>query len=149
MPIATFYIINEESPQSQQEGLNNYVLYLVHHFVAQGANIYINASSKAEAENWGEIVFQQDAENLIPYNLIGEGPRNGTALEIGHSALKPSWNRNIVINLAQDTTIFARSQSQVIDFVPCDEKLKQASRERYKLYREAGFEMQTITIDHP
>ncbi|WP_375754071.1 DNA polymerase III subunit chi [Vibrio sp. HN007] len=148
MPTATFYIIKPDSPQSKEQGFEDYVLFLIKHFVSQGAKLYLNAGDKQEAERWDDKLWQLSGAQFLPHNLVGEGPKNGTQLEIGYSKLKPSWNRQIIINLSKDETIFARTSAQVVDFVPCDEKAKQLARERYKLYRQAGFQMQTIDIEH-
>jgi DNA polymerase-3 subunit chi len=149
MNTATFYIVHPGSPQASPEGFREYVLFLTRHFVRQGARVYLNAGDKPEAEAWDEIFWQQTPEHFLPHHLVGEGPRSGTAIEIGYSALKPSWNRQLVINLAKDTTNFAGSFTQVIDFVPCDEKAKQIARERYKIYRQSGYQLQTIDIQYP
>jgi DNA polymerase-3 subunit chi len=147
MPTATFYIIQPDSPQDTEQGFQAYVLFLLRHFAGQGARLYLNAGSKQEAELWDELLWQQPAEQFMPHHLVGEGPRNGTQIEVGYSALKPAWNRQIIINLAKDETNFAHTSAQVVDFVPCDEKTRQLARERYKIYRQAGFQMQTIAIE--
>ena len=148
MNTATFYIVQPESPQSKKEGFEAYVLFLIRHFVAQGAKVYINADNKEESLYWDELLWQLPPEQFIAHNLIGEGPKNSTQVEIGYTQLRPSWNRQIVINLAKDKTNFAGTFAQVVDFVPCDEKTRQTARERYKIYRQAGYQMQTIDIAH-
>ncbi|PWI33488.1 DNA polymerase III subunit chi [Vibrio albus] len=149
MNTATFYIVAPDSPQASPEGFEEYILFLIRHFVQQGARIYLNAQDKQEAEAWDDLLWQQPPDQFLPHHLIGEGPRSGTPVEIGYSKLKPSWNRQLVINLAKDTTNFAGTFTQVIDFVPCDEKAKQIARERYKIYRQSGYQLQTIDIKHP
>ena len=149
MNTATFYIVNPDSPQATPEGFRDYVLFLTRHFVQQGARVYINAHDKEEAEEWDEAFWQLPPEQFLPHHLVGEGPRSGTAVEIGYSKLKPSWNRQLVINLAKDATNFAGTFAQVVDFVPCDEKAKQIARERYKIYRQSGYQLQTIEIQYP
>ncbi len=145
---ATFYIIQPDSPQSSEEGFEKYVLFLLQHFSTQGIKIYLNASGKEESLYWDEKLWQQPPEHFLPHNLVGEGPKNGTAIEIGYQPLKPNWNRQLIINLTKDNTTFAGTSAQVVDFVPCDEKAKQTARERYKAYRLAGYQMQTIDINH-
>ncbi|MCV5743471.1 DNA polymerase III subunit chi, partial [Escherichia coli] len=68
---------------------------------------------------------------------------------IGHEGVKPNWNRQLVINLAENETTFANKFAQVVDFVPCEEKATQLARERYKIYRQAGYQLQTIEIQYP
>lgn len=149
MNTATFYIIQEKSHQSSQAGFEEYVLFLIDHFFQQGAKLYINTTDRQQAEHWDDLLWQRPTDQFLPHHLIGEGPKNGTAIEIGYSQLKPSWNRQLVINVTNDTTNFAGTFAQVVDFVPCDEKAKKLARERYKIYRQAGYQLQTIDIKHP
>ncbi len=147
MAVATFYLIQPDTPQSQNEGFEEYVLFLLHHFHSQNVKLYLHCDSRKQAHYWDDKLFALSGEQFIAHNLVGEGPRYGTALEIGYEGLKPSFNRNLLINLSNSETIFARSQSQVIDFVPCSEQHKQNARERFKRYREAGFELQTVKVE--
>ncbi|WP_260259917.1 DNA polymerase III subunit chi [Vibrio intestinalis] len=148
MANATFYIIKPDSPQAETAGFHRYVVFLAQHFAKQGAKVYLNAQDKSEAEQLAELFWQIEPENFIAHNLVGEGPRYASPIEIGHQKVKPSWNRQLVINLAENETTFANKFAEVVDFVPCEEKAKQLARERYKLYRHAGFQLQTIEIEH-
>ncbi|MCK6263003.1 DNA polymerase III subunit chi [Vibrio sp. ZSDE26] len=149
MANATFYIVSPESPQATQSGFDNYVLFLSKHFVEQGAKVYLNGHDKEHAERIAELLWQAEPDDYIAHNLVGEGPKYATNIEIGHQKVKPNWNRQIVINLADNNTTFAKQFSEVVDFVPCEENAKQLARERYKIYRQAGFNLQTIEIQHP
>ncbi|WP_086981457.1 DNA polymerase III subunit chi [Vibrio aphrogenes] len=148
MAIATFYIIEPDSPQDTLEGHIAYVVYLACYFAKQGAKVYINAQNKRQAEQVDEVLWQQEPTQFQAHNLVGEGPPKGTPIEIGYSKLKPHRYRQLIINMANDETNFAQTFAQVVDFVPCEEKAKQQARERYKIYRQAGFEMQTINIEN-
>ncbi|KLV02236.1 DNA polymerase III subunit chi [Photobacterium aquae] len=145
MTHATFYMIDETHLAAD----NDYLLHFACHQAAmsyrQGQKVYILAESKAQAEHIDEYLWQQEPDNFVPHNLIGEGPRGGSPVEIGWPELRHSGRRGILINLSQHAPNFAVTFSQVIDFVPCDEKLKQLARERYKLYRQAGIQLQTAT----
>ena len=148
MANATFYIIHPDSPQASVDGFEAYIVFLVRHFVKQGAKIYINCHDKAHAEQLAECFWQVIPSEYMAHNLVGEGPKYATNIEIGHQLVKPSWNRQLVINLAESNTTFANKFTEVVDFVPCEEKAKQLARERYKIYRQAGFQLQTIEIEH-
>jgi DNA polymerase-3 subunit chi len=148
MKNATFYIIAENSNQSSRHGLLEYVVFLSQHFSKQGAKIYINSQDKQEAETLAELFWQVPVDSFIAHNLVGEGPKYSTAIEIGYPEVKPNINRQIVINLSDCKTTFAHRFSEVVDFVPCEEKTKQLARERYKLYRQAGFQLQTLNVDY-
>ncbi len=53
--------------------------------------------------------------------------------------------RDILISLRTDFADFATAFTEVVDFVPYEESLKQLARERYKAYRPAGFNLNTAT----
>lgn len=147
MTIATFYLIEPNSPQDTPAGQIDYVVYLACYFASQGAKVYINTQDRTQAEAIDEALWKKEPEQFQSHNLVGEGPQYSTPIEIGFSQVKPHRNRQLVINMANDNTIFAQTFRQVVDFVPCEEKAKQQARERYKIYRQAGFEMQTININ--
>ncbi|HFQ5589313.1 TPA: DNA polymerase III subunit chi [Vibrio vulnificus] len=148
MQRATFYIVRENTPQATPEGFAHYVVFLAHHFAKQGAKVYLNGESKRHAEQIAEYFWQVEPAQFVAHNLVGEGPKYATNIEIGHEGVKPSWNRQLVINLAKNETTFANKFAEVVDFVPCEEKAKQLARERYKIYRQAGYQLQTIEIEH-
>lgn len=149
MATATFYIVKPDSPQATESGLADYALFLSQHFARQGAKVYLQCNDKTHAEQMADRFWQVDATDFIAHNLVGEGPRYGTAIEIGHCGVKPTWNRQLAINLADNHTTFAKAFAEVVDFVPNEENAKQRARERYKLYRQAGYQLQTIEIQYP
>lgn len=53
--------------------------------------------------------------------------------------------RDILISLRTSFADFATAFTEVVDFVPYEETLKQLARERYKAYRVAGFNLNTAT----
>ncbi|AUI87026.1 DNA polymerase III subunit chi [Vibrio azureus] len=149
MQRATFYIVKPDSPQADKTGFEDYIVFLAQHFARQGAKVYLNCNDKSHAEQLAEAFWQVDADKFIAHNLVGEGPKYATPIEIGFSGVKPNWNRQLVINLAENETTFANKFAEVVDFVPCEEKAKQLARERYKVYRQAGYQLQTVDIQHP
>ncbi|WP_100644532.1 DNA polymerase III subunit chi [Alteromonas facilis] len=95
---------------------------------------------KASAEAWDEHLWRQPNDAFIPHNLRGEGPANGTPVTITWPPV--SETKAVAINLAGDVLPLQRPLKQVIDFVPTDDSGKQAARERYKQYQQAGCTMQ-------
>ncbi|EKO3558446.1 DNA polymerase III subunit chi [Vibrio metschnikovii] len=149
MATATFYLIANDSPQATITGFEHYIVYLAHHFARQGAKVYVHCQDQLHAEQLAERFWQVEPTQFIAHNLIGEGPKYGTPIEIGYHGVKPSYNRQLVINLADNHTTFANAFREVVDFVPCEEKTKQLARERYKIYRQAGYQLQTVELQHP
>ncbi|MGB7997780.1 DNA polymerase III subunit chi [Photobacterium halotolerans] len=139
MSHATFYIIDDAAPEARLKLAGQQAAW----WYQQGQSVFLLAETREQAEWLDEYLWQQDPDNFVPHNLIGEGPRQGSPVEIGWPGLRHSGRRAVLINLSQDAPNFAVTFAQVVDFVPCDEKLKQQARERYKAYRLAGIQLQT------
>ncbi len=143
---ATFYLLDESHNDASLRMVEK-TCQLSALFSQQGMKVFINAGDKLQAEAIDEMLWQQSSDAFVPHNLVGEGPRGGAQVEIGWPGVRHSGHRNVLINLAQEAATFAPSFAQVVDFVPCDEALKQQARERYKIYRMAGRQMRTLVIE--
>ncbi|WP_413112675.1 DNA polymerase III subunit chi [Thaumasiovibrio sp. DFM-14] len=138
MTHATFYLMDDKQP------LFKFACDLASQYYRQGQRVYIHTEDKAAAEQIDNLLWQREPDGFVPHNLLGEGPRQGAPVEIGWGYLRHSGHRSILINLANNAANFAVTFAQVVDFVPCDENLKQLARERYKQYRHAGIQLQTL-----
>ncbi|WP_434356911.1 DNA polymerase III subunit chi [Parasalinivibrio latis] len=146
MASATFYLLDEKCELDTQQQILDKTLSLIQSQVAAGQRLYIFAADRQMAFDVDEILWQLPPEQFVPHNLSGEGGRSITAVEIGWPGIRHTGYRNILINLAQDVANFAPSFAQVIDFVPCDEGLKQQARDRYKAYRNQGMQLTILAI---
>ena len=145
--LSTFYIIPEEKSAKQPESADN----LPTHFdlackvagdlFRSGKRVFIFTESQQHAHLIDEHLWAFDADAFVPHNLAGEGPGSGAPVEI--SWQPPTNRRAVLINLATFIPPFSQQFRQVIDFVPLEAAAKQAARERYKHYRQAGFQMAT------
>ncbi|WP_318490146.1 DNA polymerase III subunit chi [Photobacterium leiognathi] len=143
MTHATFYIIDDKQESADIDFQCHFACHLAAMSYRQGNKVYLLAANKQQAEQIDEYLWQQDPDSFVPHNLIGEGPNSGSPVEIGWATLRHTGHRATLINLAETAPNFAVTFAQVVDFVPCDEKLKQLARERYKAYRLAGIQITT------
>ncbi len=152
MAIVTFYLLDSptsettESVNKQDIDLDIVVSLILTH-CQQGAKIYIHCQDKQHALDLDERLWQLPAEKLVPYRLVGEHASAACQVEIAWQGIPYNGYRQILINLAQQVPIFAPSLAQVIEFVPCDDDLKQRARERYQIYRQAGHQLKTLALD--
>ena len=153
MTVVTFYLVDDTSPQTvevdQTARIYQKVIQLCCNYQQQDARIFIFSENKTQAEQLDEYLWQLPLDNFISHHLIGESHFHANTVEIGWAGTRPQSRRNILINLTQDVPNFAPSFAQVIDFVPCDDTLKQRARERYQIYRQAGHQLHTLAIDTP
>ena len=115
-------------------------------FYAQNKKVFIHTDSKEDAFAVDEYLWQFDGDSFVPHNLLGEGPKFGTPVEISWQA--PLHPRPILINLSQKTPDFAINFQHIIDFVPFLEPQKIAARIRYSTYKKMGLTLSTQNVEN-
>lgn len=144
MTHVTFYILDQDDDQTPQHWL--LACQLATNFFRKKQRVLIVCDDQKAAEAFDELLWQQPLDAFVPHNITGEGPKGGAAVEISWQNTM-SANRPILINLKNDMPTDASRFRQIFDFVPREENAKQQARERYKHYRAAGLNMQTLPAD--
>lgn len=117
--------------------LNYQVCMQAAHYYRNKQKVYIYTNDQAEAHNIDEMLWSFEPESFVAHNLVGEGPRGGSPVEI--SWQNPTSRRPVLINLCNTVPNFANQFTTVIDFVPTDDALKQQARDRYRTCKQWGF----------
>lgn len=108
--------------------------------------VLVACQDQVQAERIDEYLWQLDTDNFVPHNLVGEGMKGGSPVEICWPQKRSSGNRQLLINLQEQFPEFSGVYRDIIDFVPVDERLKTLARMRYKSYKDAGFNLKTIPV---
>ena len=140
MKNATFYLLDNDATADGLSAVEQLVCDVAAERFRAGKRILIACEDEQQAIRLDEALWSRPAESFVPHNLSGEGPRGGAPVEI-------AWpqKRNLLISLRANFADFATAFTEVIDFVPYEDSLKQLARERYKAYRMAGFNLNTAT----
>ena len=144
MKAATFYLL-PDTDQSTEDELFTLVCQLATDRYRRGQSLFVCVETQQQAWQLDEMLWQQDPDSFVPHNLAGEGPRGGAPVEIAWPAKRNSSPRDILISLRVNFADFATAFTEVIDFVPYEDSLKQLAPERYKASRMAGFNLNTAT----
>jgi DNA polymerase-3 subunit chi len=102
--------------------------------------VFIYTLDQQSAHDIDEMLWAFDPDSFVPHNLIGEGPKQGAAVEI--SWQPPKNRRAVLINLTREVPNFANQFSHLIDFVPSDDSLKEQARNRFRTCRQWGFNVE-------
>lgn len=143
MAQVTFHLMaddNSAPSSSVQEHLQVACQQAANHY-RLNHRVFIYVADQKSAHQIDELLWAFDSDSFVPHNLPGEGLKSGSPVEISWQA--PTNNRNILINLTDKVADFSRQFSQIIDFVPGDEELKQLARIRYREYQQLGFKVDT------
>lgn len=142
----TFYHLPDDTTHIQIQ-LQEQAIQFCNQYAQQGARLFIHCADQAQAEQIDERIWQQPPAQFIAHHLIGETGFHANQIEIGWFGKRPQSKRDILINLAAEAPNFAPSFTQVIDFIPYDETLKQYARVRYQIYRQAGHQLEVLALD--
>lgn len=141
MKKVTFYLIEQLSLQVELESHEWLACQLTAENWRMGKRVLIACEDQIQAEKLDEILWQSEPHQFVPHNLANEGPHYGAPIELCWPTKRGISARDILINLQLTLANFATAFHEVIDFVPIDEHLKQLARERYKTYRNMGFNL--------
>ena len=145
-----FYVLpdventSEELMQNKSNDESNDTHSLIHHaclqaayFYRQNQKVFIYTQDQIQAHSIDEMLWAFEPDSFVAHNLVGEGPRGGSPVEI--SWQNPTVRRPILINLTDSVPNFANNFTTVVDFVPTNDLLKQQARDRYRTCKQWGF----------
>ena len=135
MPRADFYLIDK--PRFRDDPLL-LVCELAKKAFDNGQSTLILARSFEQAEQLDEKLWEFDERAFIPHQIAGDDDDAITPVLIVPPDVHTS-DRALVINLRDEAApgLFDR----VLEVVPADEEQRLGSRQRWKTYRHAGFEV--------
>jgi DNA polymerase-3 subunit chi len=103
-----------------------------------GHRVLIHAPEAEDARHIDRLLWTYNQQNFIPHGLLNQADPYGTPVLIGN-AEQNDEEHDVLINLSLHTPDnFSRFQ-RLAECVDNDEQARQASRERYKFYREHGY----------
>lgn len=111
-----------------------------------GKRVLITCQTEQQALEIDELLWARDPDSFVPHNLSGEATQYPTPIEISWSGKRNAQRRDLLISLQNDIPPFAQSFTQIIDFVPVEEENKAIARERYKQYRQMGWQLTTEQV---
>ncbi|MDH2927440.1 DNA polymerase III subunit chi [Lonepinella koalarum] len=142
--IAKFYLIKSSLSQQDLSGAELLACDLSAQLWRAGLKVLIACETEQQALDLDEALWARDPEQFVPHNLSGEVTNFATPIEISWRGKRNAQRRDVLINLQQTIPDYVSAFNQVIDFVPVDEQQKVIARERYKQYRQMGWQMEMV-----
>lgn len=136
MPHVTFYQLTESVDAGPQRACE-----LIADAFASKQRIAVLCASQQQAEALDDLLWQLPAGRFVPHNMAGEGPPAGTPVELCWQTAQLG-RRQLLVNLSQQLPPQLQAFQRIIDFVPAEASAKQAARDRYKQFQQAGCQMQ-------
>jgi len=111
----------------------------------QNQKVLVTCASAADMQKLDELMWQQPPGRFLPHCTCIDENAAKTAVNIGgFSDLHPT---DVVINLCPDPVPDPARFKRLLEIVPYDASDREASRTKYKTYREQGLKPQTNEIN--
>jgi DNA polymerase-3 subunit chi len=135
-----FYLLSDESRQADVFACRLAMMAWERH-----QRIYVIVATESLINQLDEQMWQQPDKRFLPHST-SDGPHAGKApVIIGTlSGLNPT---DVVINLCPDAVPQPERFKRVLEIVPCADNERQASRLKYKTYRNLGLKPRTHEIN--
>lgn len=135
-----FYLLGESSP-----GADRLACRLALMALERNQKIFIITNTEASSEQLDELMWQYPEGRFIPHARVGDQDSGKAPVNIGTlSGLNPA---DVVINLCREAVPEPQRFSRVLEIVPYVDDEKEASRVKYRIYRNLGLNPQTHEIN--
>jgi|SRR5579885_171017 DNA polymerase-3 subunit chi len=137
-----FYVLDTQSGQ-QSLFFACQLIEKIH--TEQHRRIYVNMNSREEAERFDALLWTYRDDSFLPHDIYRQDNPNPPPIQIGHHEA-PDGSREVLLNLSRDFPLFHENFEHVIEIVFSDPLVQQLARERYKQYRDKGYDINTIKL---
>jgi len=140
-----FYVLKAGTPQHRAV----FACRLAEKAHGQGFGIYIHTGSAAETSRIDELLWTFRDGSFLPHLTVEEAERTDpemrTPVLLGHGQ-SPGAQDGLLINLAGEVPTFFSRFQRVAEIVSGDDADRQGARDRFRFYRDRGYELKTHNI---
>ena len=108
--------------------------------------VHIHTESSAEAHTLDDLLWTFRGGSFLPHKVIdsgaGEPEARNPPITIGYGSA-PSLDEGVLINLASAVPDFFSRFERVIEVVDAGSERRQSGRDRYRFYKDRGYELGT------
>ncbi len=139
MPQADFYVLNGVRKSGRFTASITSKAWL------HGNSVYIIAKDAHQAEVIDDFLWTYHDISFLPHSKIDDVDSK-SPVTIGWSG-SDSADADIIINLTDSVPDCVKNYKRIIEIIIDDPDEKNRGRQRYKVYRDMGFEMKNHNID--
>ena len=141
MPKIDFYILSEE----QSSAADAFACRLTEKAYTLGHRIYLHTDNAASAKHLDNLLWTFRDGSFLPHEMAATTPPE-SPIVVGYQAV-PEDQDDLLINLANTPLPELQRFSRVAEIVAGDESRRSAARERFRQYRDLGYELESHQIN--
>jgi len=130
-----FYLL----PQEDETARWQFACRLVEKAWRLGNRLLVHTSNHRTAQQLDALLWSFRPDSFVPHELTPAGKR--TPVHIGWGDDSPE-HHDLLVNLGDSVPAFFSRYGRVAEIVTADPTQRAESRERYRFYRERGYELQ-------
>ncbi len=139
-----FYIVDSEAEDARLR----VACKLCDKAMQQSLHVFVNAATETEAGMLDELLWTLIQGSFIPHRVVREAlpaaPREPVIIGLGAPPAGTRWD--LLINLAPDVPEFFSRYERVAELVDGNAERRAQSRERYRFYRDRGYQLNNHQI---
>lgn len=138
MTRVSFYLL----PDDARESRHLVACRLADKAYSLGHGVYVNTADEAETAALDERLWTFRDARFVPHVPAAEDDRVSPVL-IGHDAGADSRLTDVMINVTEDVPDGVARFARVMELVGAGEAERRRGRERFRFYRDQGYELET------
>jgi DNA polymerase-3 subunit chi len=135
---ANFYIF--ENIDKQQALL--YACRLIETAYTNNQTVYVQTNSTEESNLLDTLLWTYRDNSFVPHDIYDENKTNTASVLIGHVA-PPKSMSHAILNVSNHFPNSHQQFTDIIEIIFADPTSQQLARDRYRQYRDSGFELNT------
>lgn len=112
-------------------------------------SVYLHAASNSDARRLDGLLWTFDDRSFLPHALdapdLDDGLAAATPVRVGASD-EPSFDAQVLVNLGDEVPLFFSRCERVAEIVGGDDETRARARDRFRFYRDRGYEIETHQI---
>ena len=110
-------------------------------------NLLILTENQQQAYTFDQKLWQFEDESFIPHQVMTEASDElAERIVIAYEEIQGQINSKNILNLSKQVVTYSHFE-RVLELVEQTEEAMDAARERYKMYKNAGFEIEYFNME--
>jgi DNA polymerase III subunit chi len=141
-----FYVLAESAPSAEQLACRLSLMAW-----EQGHRVSVLAPDENAARSLDELMWDYPPARFLPHQRGEPGPgaaRRAAPVSIVASADQVGADRDVVVNLGAEAVPHPGRFRRLLEIVPAEPRMREASRDKYRHYRKLGLHPTSHEIEH-
>ena len=135
-----FYILQDQNPPEK------FACDISNKLLRQGLTIHIHTDNRETAVSLDDYLWTYRDISFLPHKLVDDRDLPDTPVTIGWNG-SAHTTAGVLLNLGMNIPDFAGSFARIIEIVAATDQTRAQARDRYRQYRDRGYELHNHDIE--